>query len=259
MQSFAKAFESRDARALAALWTADGEYHNDGAATTRGRDAFSKAFATFFANTPEPKAEVRFRSLRFLATNSALGEGSVTVRQSRTGPPSRSHFEALFVREGGHWLLAQMMESADESVSLADLAWLVGEWKSMVGQDAEIRTVYSWAPSKKFLNVQFTLKEKTRTFSGNQVIGIDPATGAIHSWTFEANGGVGEADWNRDGDHWVLDAAGTLTDGGTLTEKNILRRVNNDTFTWQSIDRVLDDVEISDLPPVKVTRVKSGQ
>jgi hypothetical protein len=86
---------------------------------------------------------------------------------------------------------------------------------------------------------------------------VDPATGALHTWTFEADGGVGEADWNRDGDHWVLDAAGTSSDGRQLTETNILRRVNDDTFTWQSVDRTLDDNTIPDLPPVKVTRVKT--
>jgi len=36
----------------------------------------------------------------------------------------------------------------------------------------------------------------------------------------------------------------------------VLRRVNDDTFTWQSINRLLDDKEIADLPPVKVTRIK---
>src|SRR5262249_998487 len=121
---------------------------------------------------------------------------------------------------------------------------------------AEIRTTYSWAPSKKFIQAQFSIKEKELALTGSQVIGVDPATGAIHTWTFEADGGVGEADWNPDGDHWVLQAAGTLADGRTRTETNVLRRVNGDTFTWQSIGRQLGDAALSDLPPVKVTRIK---
>src|SRR5262249_4623400 len=121
---------------------------------------------------------------------------------------------------------------------------------------AEIHTTYAWAPNKKFIHAQFTIKERDRTFVGTQVIGVDPATEGLHSWTFEADGGVGEADWNRDGDHWVLDAHGTLTDGRSLTETNILPRVNNDTFTWQSINRSLEDSELADLAPVKVTRLK---
>ena len=111
--------------------------------------------------------------------------------------------------------------------------------------------------NKKFIHVQFTSKATDRVLSGSQVIGLDPATGMIHSWTFEHNGGIGEADWMRDGDHWVLDAAGTLADGRALTETNVLRRVNNDTFTWQSINRSLDDVELPDSAPVKVERIKT--
>ena len=130
------------------------------------------------------------------------------------------------------------------------------EWKSVTGEGAEIRTTYTWDDNKKFINVQFTLKEPTLNLSGRQIIGVDPATGGIRSWTFEANGGVAEADWRHDGDHWVLDSDGTLPDGRTLKQTNVLRRINDDTITWQSVDRLLGDEKIPDLAPVKVTRIK---
>jgi len=256
LESFVKAFESRDAKALAAHWTAEGEYQNEAGATVHGRGALESGFAAFFAKTPEVKAEIQPESLRFLARDTAIGEGSVTVRRGPAEPSTSARYRTLLVREEGRWRLAQLSESPNDKVSIADLDWLIGEWKSTGGQGAEIRTTYAWAPSKKFINVQFSIKEKDLALTGTQVIGVDPATGAIHSWTFEANGGVGEGEWSRDGDHWVLDVAGTLTDGTTLTETNILRRVNEDTFTWQSINRLLDDSEIPDLPPVKVARVK---
>ena len=65
------------------------------------------------------------------------------------------------------------------------------------------------------------------------------------------------ADWSRDGDHWKLELAGTLGDGRRLTETNVVRRVNNDTMTFQSINRTLDGADFADLPPVKITRIKS--
>jgi len=256
MQSFVKAFESRDAKALAAHWTAEGEYQTVDDTRVRGREALEKGFTGFFAKTPEVKAEVHPGALRFLSSDTAIEDGSVTVRRGPTAPATNARYSALFAREDGRWRVAQLSESSGDVASIADLGWLVGEWKSSNGQGADIRTAYNWASNKKFLHVQFTIKEKDRTLSGSQVIGVDPATGAIHSWTFEADGGIGEADWSPDGDHWVLDASGTLADGGALTETNILRRVNDDTFTWQSIDRMLDDDELPDLAPVKVTRVK---
>jgi uncharacterized protein (TIGR02246 family) len=259
MQSFVKAFEARDAKALAAHWTAEGEFTNVAGDTVRGREPLEKGFSAFFAKTPEVKAEVHPDSLRFLSSGLAIEEGSVTVRRGPAEPTTKARYDAHFVREDGRWLLAQLSESPGGDASIDDLAWLVGEWKSASGQGAEIHTTYSWAPNKKFIHSRFTIKEKDLELSGSQVIGVDPATGSLHTWTFEADGGVGEADWNPDGDHWILDAAGTLADGSTLTETNILRRVNNDMFTWQSIDRLFDDAELPDLAPVKVTRVKPGK
>ena len=58
LESFVKAFESRDAKALAANWTADGEYNRDDGVSIQGRPAIEKAFADFFAKTPEVKAEI---------------------------------------------------------------------------------------------------------------------------------------------------------------------------------------------------------
>jgi uncharacterized protein (TIGR02246 family) len=259
VNSFVKAFESRDPKRLAAHWTADGEYRNERGVKAHGRDTLEKGFTAFFAKTPEVKAEVHPESLRFVSRDTAIEEGSVTVRRGVAAPSTRARYKALLVREDGRWRFAQLEESPSDAESIEDLGWLVGEWKSLAGQGAEISTTYSWAPNKKFLHVQFTIKEKGPTLSGHQVIGVNPATGTLHSWTFEADGGVGEADWHRDGDHWVLDASGTLADGRMLTETNILRRINDNTFTWQSIERSLDDSDLPDLAPVKVTRVQSAK
>jgi uncharacterized protein (TIGR02246 family) len=256
LQSFVKAFQSRDPKALAAHWTSGGELRTVSGTTVQGRDTLEKGFTAFFARTPEVTAELHPQPVRFLSKDAAVEEGAVTVRRGPVEPATHAHYRALLIREDGHWLLAELHESPGDRASIEDLGWLVGEWRSMAGQGAEIRTTYSWAPNQKFLQVQFSIKEKALTLSGSQVIGVDPATGAIHTWTFEADGGVGEADWSRDGDQWVLDAAGTLTDGRTLAETNILTRVNDDTFTFQSIDRTLEDTTLPDLPPVKVTRVK---
>jgi len=255
--SFAKAFDSGDAKALSSQWTADGEYENDSDVSVRGRADLESSFAEFFSHNPDAKAEVHPASLRFLSGDAAIAEGTVAVRRGPTQPTKAANYSALFVRDNGQWRLAQLREiSPSEIPTIDDLSWLIGEWKSAIGEEAEIRTTYTWDDNKKFINVQFSLKEQTLNVSGRQIIGVDPAIGEIRSWTFEANGGVAEADWRRDGDHWVLDSDGTLPDGRTLTQTNVLRRINDDTVTWQSVDRFLGDEEIPDLAPVKVTRIK---
>jgi uncharacterized protein (TIGR02246 family) len=256
LESFAKAFESRDAKVLAAQWTAEGEYQPLERGPVRGREALEKGFTAFFAKTPEVKAKIQSESLRFLGGDLAVDEGSATIQRGPAEPASTVGYRALLVRENGRWQLAQLVEIPGDKPSISDLGWLIGQWKSAGNQGAEIMSTYSWSASKKFIHVQFAIKEKELALGGSQVIGVDPATGGIRSWTFEADGGVGESNWSRDGDHWVIAAEGTLADGSTLGETNILRKINDDTFTWQSTERSHGETSLADLAPVKVTRVK---
>jgi uncharacterized protein (TIGR02246 family) len=259
MQSFVKAFESGDAKALADHWTEGGEYVREDGGSVHGRDALRKAFTEFFAKSPKAKAEVETESVRFLSRDNAIEEGYVTMRTGPSDPAVRSRYNALFVREDARWRLAFLREwPGEETVSLKDLGWLVGTWAS-TGQANEISTTYTWDVNQKFLFGRFTIKEKDRTLTGLQILGKDPSSGELRAWTFEAEGGIGEATWERDGEHWTAEAVGTLADGRKLTSTNILRRINNDTFTWQSIERRLDDSDLPDLPPTKVTRVKAAK
>ncbi|MBY0587049.1 SgcJ/EcaC family oxidoreductase [bacterium] len=260
MESFRKAFESRDAKTLVNHWTAEGEYHKEQGVTVRGKDELTKGFAAFFAKTPEIRAEIKPSFTRFLSRDTAIEEGIVTIRSVSAASVTTAKYNVLLAREDGKWLIAEMEESpADHLPSIDDLRWLVGEWKTADGSDAEVHSIYSIARNNNFIHAQFSIKEKALTLRGDQIIGVDPASGDLHSWTFEADGGIGEADWLRDGDHWVLDVVGTLADGRTLTETNILRRIDDHNFTWQSINRLMDDQELPDLPPVKVTRIKPAK
>src|SRR5262245_32923893 len=51
------ALEKGDAKALAALWTEEGEYVADDGTTVRGRAALEAAYAKFFAKNPHAKVQ----------------------------------------------------------------------------------------------------------------------------------------------------------------------------------------------------------
>jgi uncharacterized protein (TIGR02246 family) len=189
LDSFAKAFETRDPKALAAHWTSGGEYHPLAGPMVQGRESLEKGFTAFFARNPELKATIHHEALRFLSDDTAVEEGTVDIRRGPLEPASNARYTALMAREGGRWRVAQLSEAPGQEESIEDLGWLVGAWKSKGKQGAEIETTYAWQPNKKFLQAQFTIKEKDLTLSGTQIIGVDPATGAIRSWTFEADGG----------------------------------------------------------------------
>ena len=67
------------------------------------------------------------------------------------------------------------------------------------------------------------------------MIGKDASTGQIRSWAFDPDGSFGEASWTRDGKKWTQESAGVLDDGSVLAATNILSRIDDDSFTFQSV------------------------
>jgi uncharacterized protein (TIGR02246 family) len=252
-EAFLKAFESGDAKQVASFWTTDGELIGK-EGVYRGRDAIEKAYRELFGPKEKRRAEIQTESLRFPSKDTAVEEGRLKVREGNAEPTS-SRYSILHVREDGKWLMAIVRELPVETASLRDLDWLIGTWAAK-NDEAEVHTTYEWMWDKSFIRVQFTIRHKDRTLRGFQMIGKDEASGELRSWTFESEGGFGEATWSRDGKKWVLDSAGRLSNGSTLAATNILVPLDQDSFTWQSIKRSVGGEEVEDLPPVKVTRVK---
>jgi uncharacterized protein (TIGR02246 family) len=254
MESFLKAFEKGEAERVASFWTVDGELIGDDGRVYRGRAAIAKAYRELFGTKEKRQGEVQRESLRFPSQDTAIEEGLFKVRVGEREPTS-NRYSILHVREGGKWLMAVVREGPAETISLRDLDWLIGTWVAQ-RDDAEVHTTYEWLWDKSFIRVRFTIRQKDRELSGFQMIGKDASSGELRSWTFESEGGFGEATWSRDGKKWVLDSAGRLTDGKTLAATNILTPLDADSFTWQAVKRSVDGQEVDDLPPVKVTRVK---
>ena len=250
---FLRAFESGDAERVASFWTAEGELVGDDGSVYRGRTAIEKAYRELFGTKEKRQAEIERESLRFPSQDTAIEEGQFRVRVDKR-EPTASRYSILYAREGGKWLMAVVREWPAEAVSVRDLEWLIGSWVAR-RDDAEVNTTYEWMWNKSFIRVEFIIREKDRTLRGFQMIGVDVASQELRTWTFESEGGFGEATWRRDGKKWVLDSAGRLTDGSTMAATIVLTPVDQDSFTWQAVNRSVGGEEVDDLPPVKVTRV----
>src|SRR5262245_27138895 len=250
-QAFARAFEKGDVQALAALWTDEAEYIDEDGEPVRGRAALTKAYADFFAKRRELKVEGKTAKIRFLGKDTAVEEGTFTVK-AKDSPANASRFSALYVRQDGRWLIALLKEWGDETTntpSLQDLAWLIGTWESE-GPDLKASTTYEWAENKAFIRARYTIapkKEGEKPSSGTQVIGVDPGSGVLRGWLFDSEGGIGESSWTWDGERWVIDSSGTLADGSQTTAQNFLTRAGDGGFTWRSVKRTLNGESLPDL------------
>jgi uncharacterized protein (TIGR02246 family) len=259
--AFMEAFNSGDAAAVAAFWTKDGEYVGPDEESLRGRGEIEKSYTEFFKEHPESKLEVTVESVRLLGRQTALEEGELKLSLADDEGPAVSRYSVLHVREDDGWRMASVREwvpDPQETVSLKDVEWLLGEWTAE-GPEARVSITYSWDEDQAFLRGRFVLKKGDEVInSGTQLIGKNPA-GGLRSWVFDRNGTFGESVWLRDGDHWVIDAAGTLPDGSETTAVNILIPLGADEFTWQSLERTAAGSPLPGTPPVKVTRAKTDR
>jgi uncharacterized protein (TIGR02246 family) len=259
-REFAQAFAKRDAKAIAASWTEQAEYYEDGVPMFRGRAAVEQAFAEFFQRHHQPQIDVQIESIRFPSRDTAIEEGVLTLTPGGSELPQSSRYSVLHVREDGQWKTAIAREWGAAEDRLQDLAWLIGDWVTD-SKDGQVRLSFTWNTPKSCIEGRFAGKaEGGRPASaGHQWIMRDPQTGQLRSWMFDEAGGRGQAVWFRDGNRWVLDAAGVAADGTETAASNVLTRLNDDEFLWRSVNRSAGSDPVAHTDAVKLTRVKSSE
>jgi uncharacterized protein (TIGR02246 family) len=256
-----QAFNDRDAAALAASYTTEGEYIRNDGEPIRGRVEIQKGYADFFKTLKgKTKLEAQVDSLRFTSENSAVMEVTLRLKNEAGEEIASSWRNTLLVREGGQWKVAITQEwDRDDAldVSLNELAWLIGTWQ-VTAKDREVTTTYEWDENKAFIRGKYTVKDKDKVVeSGLQLIGKDNSAGTIHSWVFQSDGGFGDGLWTRDGKKWTVDVSGVTPDGRELTATAIYIHVDANTYTWQSVDQAVNGEPIPDTLPIKVTKQKA--
>jgi uncharacterized protein (TIGR02246 family) len=255
-QEFLKALAKGDAREVAYFWTNTGEYVRDGDVTIRGRDNIEKAYAEHLKTKKPGTVTIEGESIRFLSEDTGVQEGVFVVKRPNPAETTRNRFSALVVRSGGKWYFGLLRE-LPEAPSLQELAWLVGSW-TFPSDGAETRMVVEWTESKKHLLCRTTRKQEDQTTTATQILAVHPATGAIQSWTFESDGSLGEAIWSRKDKGWVAKMTSVTADGDKATATTILTPIDENTFTFQSSERIVDGEKAADVGPIKVTRSPAG-
>ena len=256
-QAFVEAYSKGDVDRVAASLSEGAELISDDAPPLRGRDALRQALTNYFAENPPKKITRAMESVRFASKHSAVEEGILKVAVGNEAPKNM-RYSLQLVEEDGKWLITSIKEWPADNGDILDLEWLIGSWEAK-RPDAELKITYEWFGDKSFIRSLMNIRQKDRTLTTMQVIGVDPRTDELRIWTFESDGGFAEGTCTREGNTWIFESHGEMADGSELSATNILLRVNNDTITWQPVNLTIGDDEIGDLPPVKVTRMKPSK
>lgn len=255
-QEFIKALSTGDPDGVAACWTPSGEYVRE-AITIRGRDNIRKAYAEHFKKKPSGQLSIKDDTVRFLSDTVAVQEGDFVVERDNPADSVRTKFSALYVKTDSNWYLGMLREEP-EGPSLTELAWMVGNWTFKADKAQGTMTV-QLTRQKKFLLVQTRVKEEDDEVVATQVLGIDPATRKLKSWTFESDGSIGTAEWVRTETGWLASITATTADGEPVKAVTTITPSSRDAFTFQTTDRTVDGEKAPDSGPVQVTRQAAGR
>lgn len=270
-QAYKAALERGDGKALAALWTPDGDIVDAVGNVMKGRDTVSvlEPAAAGEAKTSPPQIAIRETKIRFVDPDVALEDGVVEVVPPGRTAPLHGRFSATWVRHEGSWKLAALREARGDEASgdetLASLEWMVGDWTvvddTAPGKPAvarpKIEISTRWNPTRTFL-----LRDMKITPPGaaadaaiqvTQRIGWDPLSKSIHSWVFSSDGGHGEAEWSQDDGSWIARTTAVLPDGSQTSSLNIYSYDGKDKCVWRSLPT---HVGGEHMPQVNMTLVR---
>jgi uncharacterized protein (TIGR02246 family) len=259
--AFVEAFHRGDAKAIAVLWTTDGEYTDQTGRHMKGRENLEKAFEGFLAENKGLKVRIESESIRFITPDVAIEKGVSEVLSPDGSPPSRARYTNVHVKKDGQWFLSSVEDAAYTPPSniehMRDLSWALGDWMSDPSKPQAEHLSVTWADTHNFIIAKHTTSARGVAVAGaTQWIGWDPLAKNFHSWMFDAAGGYGEGTWGKEGDKWLLKKTAVLQDGKKEAMTIVIGQVDPETITLQLKDHTLDGQSIADTPELKLTRVK---
>jgi uncharacterized protein (TIGR02246 family) len=260
---FAKAYNARDAKGAAALFTANGEIIDESGNVTQGTAAIERLFTEEFAANPTNQIAVEIDSFRFLNADTADEEGRLIVTNTADKRTHSIRYSVLHVREGTKWLVASARNFARENTAsahdhLLPLAWMIGDWVDE-GPELMVTTSCRWDESGNFLLRDYSVRRAGHeVMSGAHRIGWDASGKQLRSWTFDSEGGYASGYWHRNGEQWILKLNGVSADGQVGTATHTYTNVSPHITRWQATERTLGDESLDDLPVITVVRAPAG-
>lgn len=262
-EAFVAAFNSHDAVAVAASWTADGAFVDESGATYEGRAAIEKEYAAFFEQNPGVRLRLFVDSIRLLSDTAAIEDGRAFVDSPDGASPAFGKYVAVHVKADGKWLMSLVrdtrVEVASAHANVADLEWLIGEW-SAEDRGVSMTSVCRWVANKSFVERKYALTQADgTTTSGVQIIGWNPETGRVQSWSFNSDGGHAVGVWSPAEHGWVAETIGTTGEGAATRAINHLTKLDDGAYAWQSTDRSIDGQPLPDTDETVMKRRPADQ
>jgi uncharacterized protein (TIGR02246 family) len=246
LASLSKAYNARDAKAIAELFTPRGEFIDADGNVFDSHDAIAREFAALFEINPRNSADLTAEEIREISSG-VLSVDCVATLSGEGAEKVTVDFAALVVKQSdGRWLLASIRSEGEKSLRtpharLRQLEWMIGDW---VDESAEstMHTRTRWSDDGQFILSDFAIHVAGRkVMTGTQRIGWDGALEKFRSWVFDSEGGHAEGIWTEIDDRWIVKSTGVRPDGDACSATNTYERNGVDSFLFSVTDRIIGD------------------
>jgi uncharacterized protein (TIGR02246 family) len=109
-KDYEAAYNRGDANAVAAFYTNDAEYVDEGGNVVSGRHDIEKLLAEEFTTKPGAKLEIDVKRVRLLSPDVLVEEGIATIA-APGGPQGASRYVAVYIKRAGNWKISQLTQT----------------------------------------------------------------------------------------------------------------------------------------------------
>jgi uncharacterized protein (TIGR02246 family) len=253
LASLARAYNARDPKAIAELFTPKGEFIDADDNVFDSHEAIAGEFAALFEVNPGKNSveiaaeEIREISPGVLSVDCVATFSDAEEKDEDDKETADVDFSALLVKQSdGGWLFASIRSEGEGDLRtpharLKQLAWLIGEWLDE-SDESTMHTTTRWSEDGNFLLTDFTIRVAGRkVMSGTQRIGWDGSLDKFKSWVFDSEGGHAEGIWTEIEDSWVVKVTGVRPDGDACSATHTYEQAAPDMFLFSVTDRIIGD------------------
>lgn len=258
LAAYVEAFNRHDAAAIAEYWTTDGVSVNQNTGEkVEGRGPLEKEFARYFKEYPDVFLVGTVDDIRFLRPDVAMVDGKTSLTGGAEGPIDAS-FSVVLVNDE-KWLIKSSSERetpapTSSHEALGELAWMIGTWKDQ-SDAARVTTTIRWSSKQAFLIRSFHARfREGDTVEGTQVIGWDPLSKEIKTWTFNSDGSFGNGTITKSDGEWLVKLAQVGSDGSVSTAIQTIKPIDDNMMTVQTVARTVNGVPAPSGEPITVVR-----